>query len=422
MAVLRGDGGADDVGGGADRGAVAAEVNAEGQRPGEQAEVDALHRGDVLYDRDHRGREGDVVDESARDRGDPDDDRDHEEEVAAAHVVDELGDEFEDAGLLKTADDDEEAHKEQQGLVVDALDDAGGGALLARDKRREHGEEGCDHADERDREAGLRVRHEKANDEEEDDDVGDKGLVVCDRVLGIGVNRVRVAQSLARFELLTEAEVEVDDRKDEADACDCTRIRQEIKKREAERGADDDVGGISAHRGRAAEVRAEDLCEDHRDGVELQRPRELDRDGREEEDDGDAVDEHRQKRRDRAEADEQGDGVVVDLFGNPQAQPAEDAGLAETLDHDHHAGDEDDRLPVDADGDALGFSVPEGGREDGLDVQRVDDGLAAVQAEAEHNGDHETAADERDVLALDLVHDDHHEHREKDHDCNDLCC
>lgn len=113
--------------------------------------------------------------------------------------------------------------------------------------------------------------------------------------------------------------------------------------------------------------------------------------------------------------------MVVDLFGDPQAEPAENARVSEPFNHDHHTGDEDDRRPVDADGDALGFAVPEAGRKDRMDIQRVHDGLGAVHADAKHKHDDEKTADERDNLPLDLIEDDHHEHREKDYDCNDLC-
>ena len=63
--------------------------------------------------------------------------------------------------------------------------------------------------------------------------------------------------------------------------------------------------------------------------------------------DRDAVDEHGQKRGHGHEAHQQRHDMIVRGFGQRQAQPTEEAGFAEALDHDHHTGDEEDGRPAD---------------------------------------------------------------------------
>ena len=92
----------------------------------------------------------------------------------------------------------------------------------------------------------------------------------------------------------------------------------------------------------------------------------------------------------------------------------EEAGFAETLDHDHHTGDEEDGRPVDAGACALRGAVPEVGAEDGAEVQGVFDRVPAVHADAEHDHEHEGRTAERDILALEFVHDDERKHADKD--------
>ncbi len=65
------------------------------------------------------------------------------------------------------------------------------------------------------------------------------------------------------------------------------------------------LGGVAAHSSRAAQVGAENLRQDHRHRVKIQRLGQLRRHGGQEQDHGDAVDEHGQKRRHHHKADQQ---------------------------------------------------------------------------------------------------------------------
>ena len=147
--------------------------------------------------------------------------------------------------------------------------------------------------------------------------------------------------------------------------------------------------------------------------------KELERGG-EKQHDRDAVDEHRQKRRERHKADEQRHRAVVYELGKRQAQPAEKARLAEALDHDHHAGDKQDRRPVDASGALLTCAVPECALEKRAEVERLPNGAHRAHADAEHQHEHERAAPERNVMPFKLIEDNKQEHSDKNADGNDL--
>ena len=110
----------------------------------------------------------------------------------------------------------------------------------------------------------------------------------------------------------------------------------------------DDVGGIAAHGGRTAQVGAENLGNDHRGRVELQKTAHLDRGHHHEEHHGDAVHEHGQQGREGHECHQDQGGLKADLLGQPQTDPVKETGLAHLLCQDHHAQQEEDGTPVDA--------------------------------------------------------------------------
>lgn len=340
--VLRGDGAADDVRGCADRGRAAADVGTHGQCPCQRGEVEAFDHGEVLDDWDHGRCERDVVDERTGDRGYPEDDRDGDQQVAAADLRNEVRDEFEDACLLEAADDDKEADEEQQGLVVHASHD-----VLERLRVDDRGDDGDADTDGGNGEAGLCVGDEQDDCDREDDDAGEEVALALDDFI-----RFRILEQGRVFDfaadLLVHDDVEVDQREDKTDACDRTGVGDEVAERVVQRGADDDVRRVTAHGGRAAEVGAEDFCDDHRTRIEPQESGQLDGGAGQEQDDRDAVDEHRQRRGQGHECDEDLDRVVFDGLGEGQAEPFEEACVSHAFDHDHHATDEQDRGPVDA--------------------------------------------------------------------------
>ena len=112
--------------------------------------------------------------------------------------------------------------------------------------------------------------------------------------------------------------------------------------------------------------------------------------------------------------------MIVRGFGQRQAQPAEEPGFAEPFDHDHHAGDEENGRPVDAGARTLRCAVPEVGAEERAEIQRIFDRVPAMHADAEHDHKHKCRTAERDILALEFVHDDEREHADEDDSRKDL--
>ena len=331
-----------DVGRRADGRGVAAEVGAERECPGDHAQIHALRRRDGLNDRHHGGRERDVVDQRTAHGREQQDDDDDGLDAAAADARDELRDELEHAGLLQSRDGDEQADEKQQRLVVHAAQHFLHAGAAVGAHGHEQRQRCDDHADARDGQPGLRVRHEQRDRDEKHDHIRNERLAVGDGGRRGGADSVGRTGGLARLERLAEAQPEEHQHEHKADADDDAGVFNEVREGIAERGADDDVGGIAAHGGGATEVGTEDLRQDHRNGVKAQDLRQLQRDGREKQHDRDAVDEHGQKRRHGHEAQQQRHDVVVRELCQRQAQPAEEAGFAETLDHNHHTGDEED--------------------------------------------------------------------------------
>ena len=156
---------------------------------------------------------------------------------------------------------------------------------LAEGQERHHGDE---HADGGDGEPRLRVGGEQEHRREEDGAAAEELLGVVDGVLGVQVQLPHRGGA----ELLMEAEAEVGDHQQQAQPRDEARVGDEIPEAVAQGRADDNVGRVAAHGGGASQVCAEDLCQDGRHRVKLQKLPQLNGHGGEEEDDRDAVDEH----------------------------------------------------------------------------------------------------------------------------------
>ena len=245
--------------------------------------MDALQCGEALDHGDHGGRKGDVVDEGAGHGGAEEDDGQHQVDIAAADFSDALGQQVQHTAALQAADDHEEPDKEDQGIVVDLPQDGHG--PLAEGQQRHRRDE---HADGGDGEPRLGVGGEQEHRREEDGAAAEELLGIVDGVLGVQIQLLHGGGA----ELLMEAEAEVGDHQQQADAGDEARVADEIPEAVTERRADDDVGRVAAHGGGASQVGAEDLRQDGRHRVKLQKLPQFDGHGGEEEDDRDAVDEH----------------------------------------------------------------------------------------------------------------------------------
>ena len=371
----------------------------------------ALQGGEALDHGDHGGREGDVVDEGAGHGGAEEDDGEHQVDIAAADFSDALGQQVQHTAALQPADDHEKPDKEDQGIVVDLPQDGDG--PLAEGQQRHHGDE---HADGGDGEPRLGVGGEQEHRREEDGAAAEELLGIVDGVLGVQI------QLLHRggLELLMEAEAEVGNHQQQTDAGDEARVGDEIPEAVAERCADDDVGRVAAHGGGASQVGAEDLRQDGRHRVKLQKLPQLDGHGGEEEDDRDAVDEHGEGRRKQHEGEENGEGPVVDRLGDGDAEPLEKAAVRHAFHHDHHAREEHDGLPVDAAALRGLGAVPEGGVEEALQVQGLPHGGDAVHADPEDQQQRGRGADQGHEMPGRLLGNDEAEHDEENDRRQDL--
>lgn len=162
--------------------AAAADVSTQSQSPSQDRQSHALFHCQRLDDGDHGGSEGDVVDEGAGDSRHPQDDGDHQHDVAAADLADELSDELQDARLFQTADHDEQAYEEEQGLVVHLLEQVDG-VLAGGDE----GDEGDEDADGGHGQAGLGMGDQQDDGAQEDDGADDEGSLVGVASLGAGI-------------------------------------------------------------------------------------------------------------------------------------------------------------------------------------------------------------------------------------------
>ena len=363
-----------------------------------------LHGGKALDHGDHGGREGDVVDEGAGHGGAEEDNGDHQVDVAAADLADALGQQVQHAAAPQPADDHEKPDEEDEGVVVDLPQDGHG--PLAEGQQRHRRDE---HADGGDGEPRLRVGGEQEHRRQENGAAAEELLGVVDGVLGVQVQLPHRGGA----ELLMEAEAEVGDHQQQANAGNEAGVAHEVPEAVAQGGADDNVGRVAAHGGGASQVGAEDLRQDGRHRVKLQKLPQLNGHGGEEEDDRDAVDEHGEGRREQHERQENGEGPVMDRLRDGDAQPLEEAAVRHAFHHDHHAREEHDGLPVDAAALRGLGAVPEGAVEEALQVQGLPHGGDAPHADAEDQQQRGRRADQGHEMAGRLLRDDEAEHDEE---------
>ena len=277
---------------------------------------------------------------------------------------------------------------------------------------------GGDTADGGHRQLRLCVGDQQHHHQQEHGAAGDEGPPIRDGGGGVWIGDIRGALTLTLPQDAAEAEVEVQHCGHQTDQHDNAGVGEEIEEGQTQRGTDDDVGGIAAHGGTAAQIGTEDLRQDHGNRVEAQGTAQLRRDGGQKQNDGDAVDEHGQHGCHDHEAHQQRHGAVMDRLGQLQAQPAKDAHVAHALHHHHHARNEHDGGPVDAAG-GLRCAVPEGALAEGGQVQGIPYGPAIVHTDAEYQHQHQCAAAQRHPLAGDAVQHDQQEHDDKNYQrCN----
>ena len=171
-----------------------------------------------------------------------------------AYIADKAGNDFKDAGLFQPADNHKKADEEQQGLVIYLFQELD--SLRASHNQGDKGNHG---SDKRHREPGLGMGHKQHHRTEENQGADGKGHLVGNSFLGIRHGVHVCLGELFSCQFLAEYEEIVDNNKDQADGGNQAGIGNKVCKGIPQGRTDDDVGRISAHRGRAAQVCAENL-------------------------------------------------------------------------------------------------------------------------------------------------------------------
>mmetsp|Transcript_26340 Transcript_26340/g.40577 ORF Transcript_26340/g.40577 Transcript_26340/m.40577 type:complete len:421 (-) Transcript_26340:629-1891(-) len=291
----------DDVGRRADEGAVAAEARAERQRPRQRLDVEPHHVGNhLLHDGDHGGGEGDVVDEGREDGRGPADQEDRERLAAAwrdagDHAGEGVGDEAEEAELTHTLDDDEERGEEQQRVPLHRVQRLVAVVHVER-HQQPHGPHDRDPGRVK---MGDRVKEEGADDTRQHRAALHQQPAVRDGVHLLELRDVHDEGALDSVAEVPGQEVEHRWRRDDHTGAE---VEEEVVEVEVlgEHVANDDVGRVADHGGRAADVGEDGLADEEGARVDVHELAQLARHGRDQQDRRHVVEERRQDRRHHA--------------------------------------------------------------------------------------------------------------------------
>ena len=163
-----------------------------------------------------------------------------------------------------------------------------------------------------------------------------------------------------------------------------------VHEREAGRARDQDVRRVADQRRGAADVRDEHLGDDQRDRVDVERVREQERDRHHQQHRRQVVQERRQQRRRAGEREQHRERAPAGEVAGLDRQPRIDARRLGDLDHQHHPGEQSERVPVD----------------------RLDRDLLIDRLRQQH----EHRAGQRDLRAVDAVAGDDREGAREDGD------
>ena len=270
------------------------------------------------------------------------------------------------------------------------------------------------------RQSGLSMGYQQNNRTAENHTAGRKGFFAFDRLTGIRTG-CRIQRAL-RSELLTEAKIEIRNRCNHGNQGNQAGIDNEIAEGISQRGSDDDIGRISAHGSGTAQIRAENLGQNHRNRVKSQQVRQFHRDRRQKQDHRNTVNKHGENRGEQHEHQKQRNHPIMHLAGKGHTQPTEKSTLRHAFHHDHHTANEENGFPVDSDRrGCFARMVPERWVRNAVETQRLLHGLRTVHAKAKHNRQCQKAAHKRHNMTRNLFHDDQNEHHNKNQNCCNLC-
>jgi hypothetical protein len=331
-----------DVGRGGDHGRVAAEAGAQGQRP--PVGVVAARAGfplQLLDDRDHRRREGDVVDHRRAEGRDPGDPEELGGAIAAGDVLDAVGDVADRAGLLQGADHDEEREEEEQSRPLDV-----GEGLLERDPGHEQSDRGTGQRHRRRLDVERLVGEEGEDGQHQHRPRSPQLRRVADRGGGVQVHH-RHAVLLLHLEAAAEDEVEQRDHHSEGDCHDRSQVGDEGVETEPGGAGDDDVRRVPDQGRGAADVGGDHLDDQQRHRLDVERVGEQEGDRRDQQDRRQVVEEGREQRRDAREAHRHGERAATGDLAGADRDVVVDARLLGQVDEDHHPRQQADGVEVD---------------------------------------------------------------------------
>ena len=264
---------------------------------------------------------------------------------------------------------------------IERADDHQDGRAEQGDRRGLHADHGMEQeADERQAEHGQGPDHQRS--------VGDRGRrVQRSRARRAGPRRRAIERPNNIHSIARKTDHDHDD--------DRRQVDQEVGEVESGRRADEDVRRIADERRGAADVRREDLADQVREGRDLQRPRDRQRDRRQQDDRRHVVEDGRQQRRRDREDDEQPERLAARAMDGQPGDVLEEAGPAESAGQDHHPGQQEDDVEVDA-GEGL-FLVDDAEDDDQQAAEQGDEGPIEALGCDQGVGDDEDAAGEQDV-------------------------
>mmetsp|Transcript_25290 Transcript_25290/g.60896 ORF Transcript_25290/g.60896 Transcript_25290/m.60896 type:complete len:358 (-) Transcript_25290:1459-2532(-) len=282
----------DNVGGGADEGAVAAKARAEGESPGEGADGDAFDVcNKLLEDGDHCCCEGDVVDKGREDGRGPHDDDDGDNLPAvdrhrADNIGEDAGDGAEQAKLADALDHNKKGGEEEKRVPLDSHQ-----CLVAVVHVK--GDEEPDGAEDRDKggvDVGDGVQEEAQDDASKHHSALYEQPAVCDGVRLLERGHVGIQGTP---QILPEDEPQVAEHEWCCDEDTGGKVDEKLCKVDvvAEEVADDDVGGVANHGSGAAHVGEDCLGDEVRAGVNVDELAQLASHWGDEEDGSDVVEE-----------------------------------------------------------------------------------------------------------------------------------
>jgi hypothetical protein len=331
--------GEDHVRAGTDERGVAAEVGPHGERPPDR--VVRLAGGQLVDNREHRGRVRDVVDDGRQERRDPEDEEGRAGQRAAGDRLDRPGDGIDQPDLDHPRHEHEQPDEEEEGGPLDLPQD-----LVRALPRHDHEHDGPGERDRRGLEMQGAVEQKADQCQAEHHQrppkksrLGDhRPLVEVEEARPqLGIDPKEVAEQPASGHEVHGEQHDGQRRHDE----------QELAEVEAGGAADEDVRGVSDEGRGTADVRGEDLAHQERKGVHPQPCRQEQRDGPDQHDGRDVVEERGGDRRDEAEDHEDAIRIAARDSSGAHGQPPEDAGLPDDAGQDHHPGQEEDDVEVD---------------------------------------------------------------------------